>query len=132
MQRSTTTLGIGLSIIALVATLSGCSTTPGKVSESELRQVRSNAAELAPGTTHEAAVRRLDRANLVRLGSTRLDESTVEEWKAEAFHETGSGRDLFVTFLYFLDDQLVDQSDRRLDFRTDETLVRRWRGEVAR
>ncbi len=121
-----------LSVITLVAPLCGCSSTPGKMSESGLRRVRTSAVELTPGTTYDDAIGRFEGANMVRLGSTRVDGSTVEEWKVEAFHETGSGRDLFVTFLYFIDDTLVDQSDRRLDFRTDETLVRRWQGAVAR
>lgn len=123
MQRSTTVL----SLVAVLGSLCGCSSTPGKMSESDLQRVRTNAAQLAPGTTHDAAEAGLKGANFVQLGSARVDGSTVEEWKAEAFHESGSGRDLFVSFLYFLDDVLVDQSDRRLDFRTDETLLRRWR-----
>ncbi len=59
---------------------------------------------------------------------TSIDGAMIEEWKYEAFVDKDKqGRDLFVTFLYFCNDHLVDTSDTRIDFRNNAQLVERWR-----
>lgn len=120
--------------IPLVATLVfGCATKPeGAVSEDELVSVRQTHAQIALGATKEATLGAFKVGNKVKLSAALLGGVNVEEWKVEAFHDEKSGRDLFVTFLYFCDGLLADQSDNRIDFRDNAELVTRWRESTAK
>jgi hypothetical protein len=117
-------------LLALAATaLSGCGSAPkGSVSEEELGTIRTTSHSISPGQKKADVLAKYQGANVVRLSTAQVDGATIEEWKAEAFHDSDKGRDLSVQFLYFRNDVLVDMSDTRLNFRGDSALTKRWAG----
>lgn len=119
-----------LPVVATVAiALVGCSKPAGSMSSSELSRVRLAADGVATGTPKSEVLKKLKPANTVKLGSAEIDGVSVEEWKAEAFYDkNNSGRDLWVRFLYFVDNRLVDVSDTRVPFREKPELVKSWAG----
>lgn len=124
MQRLLTA-GLCVTVLALAG---GCSSSPpAEVSESELREVRSGYAKIHTGMTRDAALAAFPHGNKVKLGSTSVGGTSVEEWKVEAFHDVDDRKDLFITFLYFMDGKLVDSSDTRIMFREHPELVDRWK-----
>jgi hypothetical protein len=124
-----TRLHISLPILLVLA---ACSSTPGKMDEKQLASLRADAAAITPGTSRDKALGALKGARTDRLSSTLIEGVAIEEWKVEAFHEGGAGRDLFVTFLYFADGVLVDESDRRIDYRANDALLTRWTAAAKR
>lgn len=131
MHPSAKHLVVG-SILVGAVFIAGCASPPGAMSEQRLAGVREAAGEVRPGLTRDEVLRELKPAHAVSLGASTVDGVAVEEWKIEAFHDSGKGRDLFVRFYYFIDGTLVDASDRRIDFRENRELVRSWAGETAR
>jgi hypothetical protein len=114
--------------LTAVVLLSACSSSPpGEVSKSELAETRAGYAKLHTGMTRDAALATFPKANKVKLGSANVGGATIEEWKVEAFYDDKDRKDLFVTFLYFLDGKLVDSSDTRIAFRENPELVDRWK-----
>lgn len=119
----------GLVILVAGAALAGgcASEPPAQVSSKEMAAVRKAHSALAPGASRDAALESFGDANVVKLGAATIDGVSIEEWKVEAFQDVRSGKDLFVSFLYFRDDRLVDSSDTRLNFRENPQLIERWR-----
>ena len=117
---------------ALVAALlAGCSSSPpAQVSKDELASVRQSHAGLVPGMPKGKALDSFKAGNKVKLGSAMIGGASIEEWKVEAFHDHDSRKDLFVTFLYFRNDVLVDSSDSRINFRENSELLERWQGSA--
>jgi hypothetical protein len=120
---------VGAVILALgFGGLAGCSSpAPGQVSKEDLAAVRTGYAKLHTGMSRDEALNSFPKANKVKLGSASMGGATIEEWKVEAFYDDDKRKDLFVTFLYFLDGKLVDQSDTRIAFRDQPDLVDRWK-----
>jgi hypothetical protein len=122
-------IGLCIALALAAASLAACGSSPkGSVSEKELATIRSTTHSVMPGEKKDAVLAKYKDANVVRLSSSRIGNATIEEWKAEAFHDTDKGRDLCVQFLYFRNDVLVDTSDTRLDFRNDSAITNRWAG----
>ncbi len=120
-------------ILALVAALAGCSSKPpAEVSKNELATIRKAHDAATIGTPKQQVLDSYKSGNVVKLGSSAFEGSTVEEWKAEAFHDESKRKDLFITFLYFVDDKFVDSSDTRIDFRANEALLTRWKQSMTR
>ena len=116
-------------VAGLAVALGGCASAPaGSMSKGELATVRSSQTKVRVGESKDGALKSYgDKANKVRMSSASLEGAAIEEWKIEAFNDDGDrGRDLFVTFLYFRNDVLVDMSDTRLDFRNNPALTARW------
>lgn len=111
---------------AILAVVAGCSGPKGSMNEKQLAGVRSAAGEVTPGIARDELIRAVAPAHAISLGSSVVDGVEVEEWKIEAFHDSGKGRDLFVRFYYFVNGTLVDASDRRIDYRQNRELVRSW------
>ncbi len=112
---------------ALPLSLASCGSAPkGSVSAATLVEIRDASHEVRPGMSKSAVFDAFKGSNLVRLSSTQIETATIEEWKAEAFHDSSRGRDLTVAFLYFRDEVLVDVSDTRIDFRRDAAILDRW------
>lgn len=110
--------------------LVGCASKPAaQVSAGEMTSLRQAQSNLRPGTTRADTLDALDAGNKVKLGSAMINGASIEEWKVEAFHDQKNRKDLFVTFLYFLDEKLVDSSDTRIDFRTNAEIIDRWRSQ---
>lgn len=128
-MKSAWILSVGVCVGVSLAAGAGCSSKPaGSVSASELQASRESYAKLPVGTAKNEALEKLGQGNKVKLGSASIDGAMIEEWKYEAFvDKEKQGRDLFVTFLYFCNDRLVDTSDTRIDFRNNAQLVERWR-----
>ena len=123
---------IKLLVVLGTLALAGCGSSPkGAVSKDQLADIRKTAHAVQPGMMRPEVMARYKTANLVRLSSTRIEDATIEEWKAEAYNDSKNGRDLSVQFLYFRNDVLVDASDARLDFRADHALVDRWSHQPA-
>ncbi len=119
------TVALGASLLAL----SACSSPPpAEVSKSELAEVRSGYAKLHPGMPRDQALAAFPKGNKVKLGSASIEGVSIEEWKVEAFYDDDKRKDLFVTFLYFLDGKLVDSSDSRIEFREHPEIVSKWKG----
>lgn len=117
----------GVALIAL--SLGACSSPPpAEVSKSDLAAVRASYAKLSTGMTRDQALNSFPKGNKVKLGSASVGGATIEEWKVEAYHDDDDRKDLFVTFLYFLDGKLVDSSDTRIAFREQADIVDRWKG----
>lgn len=111
-----------------VGGLGGCSSPKpiGSVSESQMKGVRSSFSSLRTGVDRDQALAGFAAGNRVKLGSAVINGVAVEEWKAEAIREKKPRNDIFITFLYFCDDRLVDVSDTRVDFRGNPQLVEQW------
>lgn len=118
-------------VVAGALVIAGCGSPPpaGSVSRSELATIRQKQASVQIGAPKAQVLESLKPGNTIRLGSSEVAGGTVEEWKLEAFYDSDSGRELTVSFLYFLNDKLVDTSDKRLDFRDNPALVARWSGK---
>lgn len=113
----------------LCISLGACSSPPpAEVSKGELAEARAGYAKLHTGMTRDQALAAFPKGNKVKLGSASIGGSTIEEWKVEAFYDDDKRKDLFVTFLYFLDGKLVDTSDSRIAFRDHPELVEKWKG----
>ena len=82
--------------------------------------------QIPPGTPRDATLERLKPCNAVRLGGGSYFGVAVEEWKAEAYYESGDKRDLYVAFLYFANGKLADTSGQRIDFRNSPAIVQAW------
>ena len=120
-------LTIGVAAIALLS-LGACSSAPpAEVSKDELGAVRSGYSKLHTGMTRDQALAAFPKGNKVKLGSSSIGGATVEEWKVEAYYDDDKRKDLFVTFLYFLDGKLVDSSDTRIAFRENPEIVDKWK-----
>lgn len=120
-------------VCAAAAMLSGCGSKPAaEVSDKELATARASYGNLTPGQSKKTVLDSFKTGNKVKLGSSVVEGATIEEWKYEAFHDEKNKRDLFVTFLYFCNDTLVDSSDKRIDFRNQPELVERWRAAAKK
>lgn len=120
---------IVLLLAALAAAPAGCGHKPAaEVSEKELAQTRTSYGKLVPGTSKQKVLDSFPAGNKVKLGTAVVNGASIEEWKVEAYRDVKNGKDMFVTFLYFLNDKLVDSSDTRINFRENATLVERWQG----
>ena len=123
---------IGIFGALLASTLVGCaSKPPAEVSRSELASVRQSSASIKVGDQKQAVLDAFKSGNKLKLGSSVIDGATIEEWKVEAYHDEDKRKDLFVRFLYFCNDRLVDTSDTRIDYRTNTALVEKWKSSVA-
>ena len=118
------------SLLLAVACVLGCESDPAKVSKDQVADIRTDSQSLRIGMTKKEALGTFDRGNKVMLGTTAIGDASVEEWKVEAYHDDdwAKQRDLFVTFLYFVNGRLVDVSDKRLAPRDNPDLVDRWTG----
>lgn len=118
---------------AMTACVGGCSSPPpAEVSKSEMQSIRAAHEQVRPGQPKNSVLRAYKAGNTLKLGSSSIDGVTIEEWKAEAFRDEKSRKDLLVTFLYFVDDRFVDQSDARIDFRSNPDLVERWKSSLPK
>ncbi len=114
------------------AAIGGCSSPPpAQVSQSQLAATRATHQALKLGTPTRDVLSAFKYGNTVKLGAASLDGLDIEEWKTEAFRDRDRGKDLFVAFLYFGNGRLVDSSDTRIDFRSNEALVQRWKASVS-
>lgn len=123
-----------LQTLPLVALLivAACSSPPaGAVDKEQLAAIRGTAAKVAVGAPRDQVLAQYKGANQVRLGSAEIEGATIEEWKVEAFNDQGTGRDLFVQFMYFANGRLVDASDARIAFRENPTIVKAWTQKPA-
>jgi hypothetical protein len=106
----------------------GCASKPAaEVSKNEMTTVRDSHASAKIGDSKAKVLDSFKAGNKVKLGSSNVGGATIEEWKVEAFRDEDNRKDLFVTFLYFCDDRFVDSSDTRIDFRSNQTIVDRWK-----
>jgi hypothetical protein len=115
---------------ALCTVLSGCGGgDKAKVSESELNSVKQASEKVSVGMSKTDALAAFKSGNKTKLSSTTIAGAAIEEWKVEAFYDDDwkKSRSMFVSFLYFMNDKLVDTSDKRLDYRSNPTLVNHWR-----
>lgn len=120
-------------VLAAVLGMSGCGSAPkAEVSRSELEKIRTWNQSITIGDPKAKVLKGYAAGNAVKLGSSALDGTTIEEWKAEAYHDESKRKDLFVTFLYFADEKFVDSSDTRIDFRDKPELVDRWRKSLKK
>lgn len=117
-----------------LACLPACSSPPkaGEVSTKQLATLRQTHRDVKAGASMKQALASYPGANEVRLGTSSVDGVTIEEWKVEAFNDSKSGRDLFVSFLYFAGEKLVDVSDTRIDYRGNPELVKRWASQSGK
>ena len=97
----------------------------------QLPAARSTHQNLKLGTPKRDVIAAFKNGNTVKLGTASLDGLDIEEWKTEAFRDRKGGKDLFVAFLYFANDQLVDSSDSRINFRENEAMIQRWKASIA-
>ena len=112
------------------ALLAGCASKPAaQVSSGELSSVRSAYTNVEIGDSTSEVREAFKPAHMIKLGSASIGGATIDEWKAEAFVENNTGRDMFIAFLYFCDGKLADMSDSRIDFRSKPELVERWRAQ---
>ncbi|MCC6320561.1 MAG: hypothetical protein IT438_03895 [Phycisphaerales bacterium] len=120
--------GVKLGTIALATLLCGCaSAPPAQVKADELASIRDTYSTTRLGSSKASVLGAFKKGNKVKLGSAEIEGARIEEWKVEAFHDQKNRKDLFVAFMYFCDDRLVDTSDTRIDFRAQPELVDRWR-----
>lgn len=118
---------------AMTACIAGCSSPPAaEVSKSEMQAIRTAHDQTRPGMPKDAVLQGYKAGNTLKLGSSLIDGVTIEEWKAEAFRDEKNRKDMLVTFLYFCNDQFVDQSDSRIDFRNNPELVDRWKASLLK
>lgn len=118
---------------AAALTIAGCASKPAaEVSRNELAASRRAYHDIKPGTSRDEVLSSLKSGNKVKLGASTIDGAVIEEWKYEAFHDENKRKDMFVTFLYFLDGRFVDGSDTRIDFRNNPEIVSRWTGQRDR
>jgi hypothetical protein len=120
-------------VIVAAAAVAACASDPADVSGGDLKKIRAGASNVHVGMTKQAALDAYPKGNKVRLSSSSFEGTAVEEWKIEAYADDdwNKSRDLFITFLYFADDKLVDMSDSRLPYRESPELVNRWVGGSA-
>ena len=118
-----------LTLCALATVLGGCGGDPAKVSKDDLQRVERSQENLKIGMSKDEALGLFKKGSTTRLAATSLGEDSVEEWKVEAYHDDdwNKERSMFVTFMYFMNDRLVDISDARLVYRDNADLVQRWR-----
>jgi len=124
-----------LSVLALSLALPllGCESDPGKVSQDDLKRAREATSKISPGMTKEEVMKTAKYGAQHRLSAATVDGVQIEEYKLEAYHDDdwNKTRDLNVAFLYFVDDVLVDLSDKRLSYRDDAALISRWTGKTV-
>lgn len=113
--------GLSLSLAAC-----GAPKSAAAVSESEMKKVRSSFANLKTGASTKDTLASFTAGNKVKLGSANIAGAAIEEWKVEAMREAKPRNDLFISFLYFCNDRLVDITDTRVDFRANPELVKQW------
>lgn len=106
----------------LACALAGCASDPAQVSDSTYREVRQAHSQLKTGTAKKDVLKSFDDANTVMLSQSEIVEVRVEEWKVEAKKGEKEKSELFVTFLYFADDTLIEVRDKRWDYRADKSL----------
>lgn len=117
-----------IGLIAVSGLLIGCSSRPdASVSANELTRIRSAHDTMATGTPKDIALKSFKDATTTKLSSATIDGMAIEEWKAEAVHTSGDKMDLFISFMYFANNRLAEQSPTRLDYRGDAAIVERWR-----
>ena len=108
--------------------LGGCAAkSPASVSRSELASIRKSYSSINVGDSKAKVLESFKAGNSVKLGSASIGGAAIEEWKVEAFHDEDKRKDMFVTFLYFCNDRFVESSDVRIDFRTNPSVVDRWK-----
>lgn len=131
-RLSRTMCRLSLTLVAAATLATGCASKPAaEVTPKELAAVRQAHGSIGAGASRTQVLEAFKPANQVKLGTSVLDGAAIEEWKIEAFVDQKKGKDLFVTFLYFLDDRFVDSSDTRIDFRNNPVLVERWKGAAG-
>jgi hypothetical protein len=122
----------GVVVVMSLLCAGGCADkSPAEVSSGEMASVRKSHTSLKPGTPRDQALASFPKGNKVKLGAASIGDMSIEEWKVEAFADQKKRKDLFVTFLYFLDGKLADSSDTRIDFRNNPDLVEGWKGNAA-
>lgn len=126
-MNAATIIRLAVLSLALLA-LTACGGSPSKVSEGDLKTVRANYDSLQIGMSQKDVQKSLKKGNLIRLGSSAMEGASIEEYKLEAYHDDNwnKQRDLFVAFLYFADDTLVDMSNTRIDYRNKPDVVENW------
>jgi hypothetical protein len=122
-----------LTLAAVATMVVACASNSAKMSEGDLKKVEAAATNVHVGMGKQEALDTYPRGNKVRLSSSSFGGVAVEEWKIEAYADDdwNKSRDLFVSFLYFAGDKLVDMSDTRLPYRESPDLVNRWIGGGA-
>jgi hypothetical protein len=134
MKRVSVTFEI-LAACLLAATLliAGCSSDKAKMSEGDVKAMRSSYESLSIGMSKDEALGTFKKGNKVKMSSSSIAGKAIEEWKVEGYHDDdwNKTRDMFITFLYFADGRLVDVSDRRLSIRENPELVQSWGGGGA-
>ncbi len=123
------TLSLAACVVSALA-LGACSSSPpAEVSKSELAEVRAGYGKIQTGMSRDQALGAFPYGNKVKLGATSAGGSSIEEWKVEAYNDEKDRKDLFVTFLYFLDGKLVDSSDSRIMFRENPEIITQWKAK---
>jgi len=115
---------------ALIAALVpiACSTPPGQVSASELAELRRTSSDVQPGLAKQQVLARFRAGERTRLGSSLVGSVTIEEWEVHAFTDPDkAGAQEFRTFLYFVDDVLVDVTLSKLSYRDSREILDEWR-----
>jgi hypothetical protein len=117
-------------LVAATLFFAGCSSDKAKVSEGDVKSMRSSYDQLSIGMSKDEALGTFKKGNKIKLSSSSIAGKSVEEWKVEGYHDDdwNKSRDMFITFLYFADGRLVDVSDRRLNIRDNPELVESWGG----
>ena len=127
MARVGVAAAVALGWVGVVAG-GGCkSKSAAEVSKGDMAEVRAAHAAAKLGDPKQKVLDSFTEGNKVKLGSSSVAGSTIEEWKVEAFNDQKNRKDMFVTFMYFLDDRFVDSSDTRIDYRNNQALVDRWK-----
>lgn len=126
MQTSSKMFAVLLCGLSLSLAACGAPKSAAAVSESEMKKVRTSFTNLKTGVSKKDALASFTAGNKVKLGSANIAGANVEEWKVEAMREAKPRNDLFISFLYFCNDRLVDVTDTRVDFRANPELVKEW------
>ena len=122
-------------IFCAVLVLAGCrSGNKAKVSETELSAVRAAQTQLTVGASKQTTLAAFKYGKKTKLGSSKVDGVAIEEWNVEAFHDNdwAKRREMTLVYLYFLNDKLVESSDKRLNYRGTPALVEQWRSTAAK
>lgn len=127
MLRALALVTLALSI----ALLAGCAAkgpAQAKVSKDDVASTRTVFESLDIGEPKPAVLEQFKKGYKLRLGAATVRGTKVEEWKIEAYHDDdwNKTRDLFVGFMYFADNRLVETSTTRVDYRSSPTILDNW------
>ncbi|GMV25531.1 MAG: hypothetical protein AMXMBFR58_15620 [Phycisphaerae bacterium] len=125
----TASVAVAACVVLAAGGLCGCASKPAaEVSKGQMAEIRQVHGQLQPGAPRQQVLDSFKAGNKVKLGTSSVGGIDVEEWKVEAYYDEKERKNLFVTFLYFVNGKLADSSDARIDFRSNPELVDRWGG----